>query len=222
MKDPDLCIHKSNLTSKLIFCLLLLTSCENSVQFEVPQPVGVKNESGIPSKLRGVYNHITDSSKLMITHDQIIESTHLKNAFPKTELDSAEAVGIHGDTSFTVTKNSTIYSLEVKGDSAFLNFTLYDTLFSATRGDVIRKFKGYYFINTELSNNHWNVIKLTKNKTGLSLASIQKSEEIAILRELTETASDTVYNFNPTKKQFRKFLKQKNFTSEDYYVKVKR
>jgi hypothetical protein len=86
---------------------------------------------------------------------------------------------------------------------------------------VIRKFKGHYFINTELSNNNWDVIKLTKNKTGLSLASIKKSEEIATLRELTETASDTVYSFNPTKKQFREFLKKKNFTNEDYYLKVK-
>jgi transcription antitermination factor NusG len=208
--------------NKLIFGILLLGACENSVQFEVPQPEGVKNESGIPSKLRGAYKHVTDSARLTITHNLIIKTTHTKNVFPKSELDSAQLANIHGDTSATIKDNSTIYFLQVKGDSARIEFTVYDTLFNALSGDVIRKFKGYYFINTELSNNNWNVVKLTKNKTGISLASINKSEEIATLRELTETASDTVYNFNPTKKQFRKFLKQKNFTSEDYYLKVNR
>ncbi len=207
--------------NKFIFGILLLGACENSVQFEVPQPEGIKNEASIPSKLRGTYKHITNPETLTITDDQIIEATHVKNTFPKSELDSAEAAGIHGDTAVTLKEDHTIYFLQIKGDSACLEFTTYDTLYNVLRGDVIRKFKGHYFINTELSNNNWDVIKLTKNKTGLSLASIKKSEEIATLRELTETASDTVYSFNPTKKQFREFLKKKNFTNEDYYLKVK-
>lgn len=206
---------------KFIFGILLFGACENSLKFEVPQPKGVKNESGMPSNLRGAYKHVTDSVRLTITHNLIVKASYTKNVFPKSELDSAETANIHGDTAATIKENSTIYFLQIKGDSAIIEFTVYDTMFNTLRGDVLRKFKGYYFINRELSHNYWNVIKLTKSKIGLSLASIHKSEEIATLRELTETASDTVYNFNPTKKQFREFLKKKNFTHEDFYLKVK-
>lgn len=83
---------------KFLFCVVLFFgACDNSVKFEVPQPKGVKNESGIPSNLIGTYKHVTDSARLTITHNLIVKATHTKNIFPKSELDSAETANIHGD-----------------------------------------------------------------------------------------------------------------------------
>ena len=96
-----------------------------------------------------------------------------------------------------------------------------DTIFSVKQGDILRKFKGYYFLSHQTSKNNWNVIKLTKTRKRLTLGTISTKEDIEKLRELTETKSDSIYTFRPTKKQLKQFLRDKGFSNEDSYVKIK-
>jgi hypothetical protein len=109
----------------------------------------------------------------------------------------------------------------VKGDSVFQHMDYRDTIFSSDRGDLIRKFKGYYFLNHQTSMDNWHVTKITKGRNGLTLATVSTKEDIEKLRELTKEESDTVYNFRPTKKELRKFLKENGFNDTDTYIKIR-
>ena len=61
--------------------------------------------------------------------------------------------------------------------------------------------------------------QIDQNEKGLTLGTISTKEDIEKLRELTEANSDSIYTFRPTKKQLKKFLRDKGFSKEDIYVK---
>src|SRR6187401_1008284 len=84
-----------------ILVLLIFSSCENQVRFEVPQPEGLKNEKAIPKRLLGSYLSMKDSSVVVITRDQIIRFMKYDYSGPLTELDSADRANIKGDTSYS-------------------------------------------------------------------------------------------------------------------------
>ena len=96
-----------------------------------------------------------------------------------------------------------------------------DTLFNFLRGDILRKLNGYHFINREVTPNHWTVKKLDVTKKGLTIGLVTSMEELNSLREITKAKSDSVYTFKPTKKQWRKFLREKGFQNEERFVKIK-
>jgi hypothetical protein len=206
--------------SPIILLTIILASCDSSVRFEVPQPDSKSNEKAIPENLIGEYSSLSDSSTLIVTSGQIIKTAISDIAVLKTEMDSADQVQFKNDTTFSVVNSLLISDITVRGDSLFEHFVFKDTIFSASRGDVLRKFKGYYFLNERTSQNNWHVTRLATTKKGLTLATVSTSEEIKNLRELTETTSDSIYNFNPTRKQFKKFVKMKGFTNEHHYVKI--
>ena len=214
---------RKKMRSRTIFVLtLILFSCGDKVgEFEVPQPEGQSDEKGIPKKLIGRYLNIKDSSTLFVTSGQITKSVVADFAEHKSELDSADKVTFKNDTSFSQTDVNMKIDVIVRGDSIFQHMDYKDTLFSVKRGDILRKFKGHYFLNHEASNNNWYVTKLTKMKNGLTLGTISTKADIEKLRELTEVKSDSIYTFRPTKKQLKRFLKDKGFSNEDTYVRIR-
>ncbi len=123
------------------------------------------------------------------------------------------------DTAFSEVDHKTKFDITVRGDSVFYSAHYSDTLFSLSKGSILKKFKGYYFLNTESSSNRWSVIKLGITKNGIVIGSISKKEDLNNLRELTNTKSDTVYNFKPTRKQLKKYLKSHGFQTEERFVK---
>jgi hypothetical protein len=56
----------------------------------------------------------------------------------------------------------------------------------------------------------------------LILSGIYSNQEIESLEQLTETKRDTIFphNFRPTKKQFKKFVKENGFEENEVYYKV--
>lgn len=104
--------------------------------------------------------------------------------------------------------------------SAFQRWSYYDTLFDVKRGDILRKYKGHYFLNQQVSTNSWRVITLAKIGNGLSLGTISTKDDLSNLRTVTETKSDTIFSFRPTKKEMKKFLKDKGFSHQDTFIKV--
>lgn len=101
------------------------------------------------------------------------------------------------------------------------SYTVTDTLFNLKQNDILRKLKGYYFLNVANEDKNWNVTKLKFKNNIVSLNDIRTEEEINILEEVTETAVDTIHpaTFKLSKKQFRKFVKQNGFTEGNVYVK---
>lgn len=213
-------------TKIFILFSLIFFSCDNSIRFENPQPERQSNEKSIPKRIIGKYLNLYDSSSVTITANQIIRKIDINFSYHLSQLDSVDRANIKNDTSYSVievnnlTKTSTRIDFIVKGDSVFEHTDVIETLLNFSNGDILRKFKGHYFSNHLTLKDNWRVTKLTKTKNGLILGTITKKEDIENLRELTETKSDTVYNFNPTRKQFKRFIKEKGFSNEEFYTKI--
>ena len=93
--------------------------------------------------------------------------------------------------------------------------TFADTLIYMPSDMILRTYKGHYFLNKK-SKLKWEVKSITIDNKKLILSSTQTKEDINLLRQLFAT-SDTTLVFNPTKKQFRQFLKQGGFKYKETY-----
>jgi hypothetical protein len=200
---------------------LLLSSCDNGVRFESPQPEGQSNENAIPKKLIGEYVSLEDSSILNITFGQITKTLIRDVSLHKSELDSSDRLTFNKDSTFSQTDSNLKMYVIIKGDSVFEHVIYKDTIFDASRGDIVKKLKGYYFLNRLTSKSNWFVTKLTKTKKSLSLGIVTNKEDIENLRELTETKSDSINSFRPTRKQFRRFIKTNGFNDQETFIKIK-
>jgi hypothetical protein len=209
------------ITIPFLVLLVLLSSCEPQVRFEVPQPEGKQDERKVPAKLLGTYISDHGSTKLMIYPGLIVKSAVGYDTAFISELDSADRQTFKSDTSIVGEEGLLKYGATIRGDSIFQQFEIRDTLLELSSGDVLRKFKGYYFINRRISDNRWNVLRLRKGKNGVSIGSVTSPEEIAALREITGVSSDTVFDFKPSRKELRKFVDDNGFSSEEIFIKTK-
>ena len=220
-----ICIHFSLflkvMKSPLYFLLMLiLLSCGEKTGFEVPQPETLSDEKKLPKKMIGQYLNVKDSSMLSFTPGEIVKVVIADFATHKSELDSSEKLIYKNDTSYAEVDFNMKVDVMVKGDSVFQHLDYRDTIFSF-RSDILRKFRGHYFLNHRTSPNNWTVTTLTTTKKGLTLGTVSTKDDIEKLRDLTEAKSDSVYTFHPTKKQLKQFLKEGGFSHEEIYVKIK-
>lgn len=208
---------------RIISAIIILTSlvaCEPPVTFTEPQPVDTDNLSKFPRRLKGVYLSLSDSSILSI-NDKVIQRTYdFDYKIHPNQLDSTARLS--GDTLINLeTKEREL--LKRDGDSLNIHIHSVDTLFQMDYDNVVRKFKGYYFLNTRYDKTRWEVEKMNLSKGQLILSSISTKEDIENLKEITETPQDTVtnYNFTATKKEFKKFAKNDGFSDSETFVKLK-
>ena len=97
-----------------------------------------------------------------------------------------------------------------------------DTLFSISTDNILKKFKGYYFLNKLYNDNAWEVNKLSLEKGVLTVASISYKDDIQKLKEITETSSDTTStNFSLTRRQFKSFIKLDGFGEQETFTRMK-
>ena len=83
--------------------------------------------------------------------------------------------------------------------------------------NILKKYKGYYFLNRKYGELNWEVEKLTIKKGQLTISEISNQFDLDQLREITNTSIDTLYTFTPTKKEF----KSGGFKNNIVYYKVK-
>lgn len=204
-------------TKTIILATLILISCGDLVRFEEPQPEGKSNEKRIPKKLIGQYVSLNDSLKLTITEGLIIKYGIVDF---RDKIDSLDKSEIRNDTAYSGTDNNMKFDIVVRGDSTFQRWSYYDTLLNVSRGDILRKYKGHYFLNGQISKNNWRVTTLARIDNGLTLGEISTINDINNLRELTETKSDSSFSFKPTKRELKKFLKSKGFSDKDTFIKI--
>ena len=111
--------------------------------------------------------------------------------------------------------------VQVSGDTIKLHVRQADTLFLLSDSNVLKKFKGYYFLNYRADKNTWWVQKLSLTKGVLTIGNITDSAAISHLKQLTESPQDTTsLPFSPTKKQFKRFLQSKGFSDQDVYQRI--
>jgi hypothetical protein len=207
---------------KFIFALVFicsLASCTNkpSVLFDQPQPPNGADLKVIPKRLWGDYQSGTDSSILTVNNNVLSKTISLYLNQRKIKLDSGTEM--HGDTLINLKTHEKINLTRV--NDSMLVYKYSDTLFSLTGKNVLRKFKGYYFLNKPYGSE-WEVRKLSLSKGILTISSISDKESIENLNEIKETGADTLnHHVAPTRKQFRKFVKSQGFIDGEEFVKVK-
>lgn len=205
----------------LISTFIILTSlfaCEPPVTFNEPQPTDIDNLSKFPKRLQGQYLNFADNSILFVSDKLIQRIYDFDYKVHLNQLDSAEQ--LFGDTIINVkTKERTLVKHD--GDSLITHVHYIDTLFQINYNDVVRKFKGYYFLNKRYDKSSWVVKKIQLTKGQLILSSISTKLDIENLKEISETPQDTVppFKFSATKKQFKQIIKNDGFSDSETFVR---
>lgn len=203
----------------LILALLLISCKEPLVQFYKTQPENSRSLKFFPNKLIGNYYDSENEIDIEITNSMIIKKSTLKDTFNVKVLSEVEV--LRGDT---LVNSKTFEKTFVKrvNDTLFTNVLFKDTIFFISNENVLKKMKGYYFLNIKNSENNWIVKKLHFKNRLLNLNDISTTEEIEMLEEITETKKDSSEPFviKPTKKQFRAFVKKNGFSKGEVYIKV--
>ena len=119
-------------------------------------------------------------------------------------------------------KSKEKYRIKKINDSLITNYVFSDTIFKIGKTAVLKKFKGYLFLNKQTENSEfWNVEKLQLSKGVVKLSNIETLTELELLKNITEKKSDTTKPFNvkPTKRQFREFINSNGFSNGKIYLK---
>lgn len=209
---------------KFITTIIILTSlfsCGPPVTFKEPQPTDNDNLSKFPNRLQGQYLSLADNSILVIGDKLIQRIYDFDLKFHPSQLDSNSRLS--GDTIINLTTN-TREVVKRDGDSLVTHIHYIDTLFQMDYDNVVRKFKGYYFLNTRYDKESWVVKKIELSKGQLVFSSISTKEDIENLKTITESTQDTVApnKFATTKKQFKEFIKNGGFTDSETFVRQKK
>ena len=203
----------------LLLALLLISCKEPLVQFSETQPENSRSLKFFPNKLIGNYYDSENEIDLEITNSMIIKKSTLKDTFNVKVLSEVEV--LKGNT-LVNTKTFEKTFVKKLNDTLFTNVLFKDTIFSINKENVLKKMKGYYFLNIKHSENNWVVKKLYLKNGLLNLNDISTKEEIEMLEEITETKKDSSETFviKPTKKQFREFVKKNGFSKGEVYLKI--
>ncbi|OAZ04602.1 hypothetical protein [Flavobacterium succinicans] len=203
----------------LLFCVLGIISCKKSeVAFAEAQPEKTSDLSSFPKHLLGEYYNVEQEKGLKISPFQIIRTMVMKDTFSRKDLSKYERIT---EDTLTNLQTSEKYVIKKINDSLFTNYVFVDTVFTINKDNVLRKMKGYYFLNSKSNNDLWLVKKLFLQKGQLSINDVAANEDIALLEEITATKRDTTSPFivQPTKKQFRAFIKKNGFSEGEVYLK---
>ena len=206
---------------KILFMFLLLaglSACGPEATFTEPQPADTDNLSKFPKRLQGQYTSLEDNSTLVISDDIIRRIYDLDFRFHPNKLDSG--LKLSGDTLINLMNNE--WALTKRdGDSLVAQVDYVDTLFHLGGDNVVRKFKGYYFLNTRYNPESWEVKKIDLSKGKLKISSIASGTDIDQLKEITEAPQDTiaVKKFTVTQKQFKEFIRQNGFSDSETFVR---
>ncbi len=209
---------------KLISTFIILTSlsaCEPPVTFDEPQPTDTDNLSKFPNRLQAQYLSLADNSTLLISDKLIQRIYDYDYKVHPNQLDSTSR--LVGDTVIDLKTNERTL-IKHDGDSLVTHIHYIDTLFLMNYDNVVRKFKGYYFLNTRYDKESWEVKKIQLSKGQLVISSISTKLDLDNLKEITETTQDTVppYKFTATKKQFKKFVKADGFSDSETFIRQKK
>lgn len=201
----------------LLLITILFTSCGPAVTFQQPQPADVDSLLSFPARLQGKYISSDKASVLNISGDLIYRVYDYELKIHKDSL--AETIKEAGDSLADSTRETIVRQ---EGDSILTRIHFTDTLFHISDMQVLKKFKGFYFLNDCQGPASWTVQKMGLSRGVLTVAGISAYQDINDLRNLTETPNDTLsYHFSLTKKQFRQFLRNDGFRSEERFYRIK-
>jgi hypothetical protein len=217
-------------TLHLFLFSLILKSCVPDLNFEEPQPSGVKDENEFKNKYQGTYMSLGDSSILTVDKDKIIQDWHIVSKLTKAQIDTTEGIEIKDGFLYSEDSEEPL-PVEFIGDTVLLNLDFDKTIFQVSDDQVLRYFKGRYFLNYKDSDNLWTVKTLTLDNEGVLAVNriyggqeeIQKIKEMTIVEEFTDEEGKVVkHKVRPTKNELEEIIKSDLFKEGSRFQRIKK
>lgn len=235
----------------LILGLSLLASCGDEmpeVTFDNPQPADIENETSFGKRILGTYEQqvyssssVTDESLLPMAEDTTILTVgpDLITALHKTRYKGHRNDLVLDDSSMR-TDNQAIVNyaqdqgfanVRWEGDTLLAFQEIKDTIFQLNGENVLRHFRGSYFMNQRLTNGRWSLTRARLQGKHLTFSKVYAYDSTGTLYQeitpvkLTKTQKDTTesieLSINPTKRELRKIIREDLFMTESVYKRVK-
>lgn len=213
--------------SVLFFSVFIsIISCnkrvDSYIDFAENQPLGVDEISEIPKSFFGTYIS-SDSTFISIEKDKIIQKWFDEQKISIKEKDSVTYLTF--DKNYVIdndTKQKAIFI--TKNDSIYWEMKHSDTIF--VKDEVLKLYKDAIILNTIIEDRIFVDI-YKKNNSQIRKFSITSKEdfeklkkEIKLEGQLNLKETDTTITINPSKSQFRKLLRLKDFSYETIYNKI--
>jgi len=203
----------------LIMAALFLSACQPPVTFTEPQPKDVSAIDRFPQRIQGKYLSSQDSTFLWITSNSMIRIYDFNEKLHLSQLDSTQQ--IIGDSLFDLKTNQG-QLIRIEGDSIVMHVNEVDTLFKFDKHNVLKKFKGYYFVNIYRSEANWEVKELEPSRGKIILSDISPKEDLSQLKAIAESSQDTTpCVLSPTRRQFKKFVRNEGFMDSEVFLKLR-
>ncbi len=201
----------------LLFGLFLLVEQCETIYFDKPQPDAVKNLKQIPKAFLGTYID-QDSTFLEINKTSFIHKRQLEWKMTKKELDTS--------TMYRLEKNFLINTqtlekipVQFKHDTIHVFDEMTDTLFTFSKDQLARSFKGNLILNHRQEDNLWEVEMYSLKGSILKYMVFYNNHGIftdftalsayEVIKDSTQT--DTVKMIlKPSKREFKKILAKKD------------
>jgi hypothetical protein len=190
--------------------------------FENPQPEDDSELDRFPHRFRGTYKD-KDSSFLTIDEDRIIVKYFTKSKIHKNELDSMRSeYYIYNNKIIRKDSKKNIY-LYPKGDSLELLETYLDTIFRFSYNQKAKRIDGQLILSTR-DSIFWDIQFLSLNNNTLKFKDIYLPTDLKKLDSVTAIKAQVVdsmsYLIKPTRREFKRILKVKNFGTDWEYHKL--
>jgi len=207
---------KKKLTFLGLFIIAIISyiHCGPDVFFTHPQPEHRRNLTNIPQQFLGKFRSLDDSSVFLINTNIIIRK------WSEMAMVSREELNKELDSQFTQSTiwhadSNLIFDIQIIGDSALVNATEIDTIFALKNENLMRKFKGYFFLNEYIEKNKWKVMLMRINYDTLEFCSAVQSSVIDSIRTFVEVeeSQDTTgkidyYMLHANNKQLKTIVKK--------------
>ncbi len=204
----------------IIIFLISLCSCKFAATFDAPQPENEKSLASFPSNLLGSYSDSSHQSILTISNHLI--TRHFDYDYKESRETIDSSYSIIGDTLLINKLNGSKEEILIQDDSIVRHENLIDTLFNLSGDNLLKKYKGFYFLNVKYNELGWEVKKLSLEKGVLTIGSISDKEDLKKLEAITESPSDTIpIKLSLTKRQFKRFVKENGFSSQLTFTRMK-
>lgn len=207
---------------KVLFvgAFFVLVSCKESSMmeeygvrfyFNEAQPVNDSDLKSFPVKYRGIYATTDEVRELHIDEKDIYYKYFLNGEITKSELETLTDSIIYKNGKLTVISpdESIVYDTEEKGDTIFFHKQIMDTVFSLSKRQIAKRFKGQLVLS-EKDSVYWSARILSIHNDTLFWKYFKDKSDFKKLKALVNdirTDEDTLKVYlNPSRKEFVKIL----------------
>ncbi len=217
--------------SSMIILALLLNTCFPPIRFDVAQPEGQRNLKRMPREIRGVYQVVHDTAytpnfqyefeQLTISEKEIIFILEVSSKVLAADVDIESDLGWDGVDTVEYCKNGSVIKWNVINDSIEMIGHAHDTIFSFRKKDILREYKGYYFMNRTDSSDTWVVQFIKQTDKGLNYGQTDDLFDFVLFNHISSsTYSKATNTFHPSKEQLIEFIDKNGFQFRSQYRKV--